>query len=133
MSNKPTWGKAVMAETPQINVQVDQKTLGIVLDAFRTMRDTPSSIDYNMQLTSSPERLVSIIVKLEEYESSGQDPVTIPMNDEEWDDYTSFIYYGGRQADLNPEMNDFLHDLYDQYSDWEDTGFKPDDVGNGPT
>ena len=122
-----------MAETPQINVQVDQKTLGIVLDAFRTMRDTPSSIDYNMQLTSSPERLVSIIAKLEEYEGSGQDPVTIPMNEREWHDYTSFMYYGATKADcLEPEMNDFLHELEERYIDWEDNGFKVDDAGNGP-
>ncbi|MBL4805641.1 MAG: hypothetical protein JKY71_12375 [Alphaproteobacteria bacterium] len=120
-----------MGETTQINFQIDQNTLGIVLDAFRTMRDTPSGVDYSMQVTSSPERLVSIIAKLEEYEGSGQDPVTISMGEWEWEDYTSFMLYGGTRADyLKPEVNDFLYELYDQYSDWEDNGFKPDAASN---
>ena len=122
-----------MAETPQINVQVDQKTLGIVLDAFRTMQANPASVDYRMQVMSSPEQLDSIIAKLEQYESPGRDPVMIPMSNQDWINYTDFIYYGGRRADcLEPEINDFLHDLYDQYSDWEDTGFKLDNTENGP-
>ena len=122
-----------MAETTQISFQIDQKTLGIVLDAFRTMRDTPSGVDYSMQLTSSPERLVSIISKLEEYESSGQDPVTIPMNEREWHDYTSFMYYGATKADcLEPEIHDFLDELEERYIDWEDNGFKPGDPASEP-
>ena len=123
-----------MAETEQINVQIDQNALGVVLDAFRSMRDTPSGVDYSMQLTSSPERLACIISKLEEFVGSECGTVTIPMNDPEWQGFTSFIYYAGRHADcLKPEVTDFLDDLEERYSDWEDNGFKPEDASNGPS
>ena len=120
-----------MAETPQIDVQVDRNTLGIVLAAFRTMRDAPGGVDYNMQVTPPPERLVSIIAKLEEYEHSERDPVTIPMTEREWTAYESFIYYGATKADcLEPEVNDFLDELQERYSEWEENGFKPNDADN---
>ena len=122
-----------MAETPQINVQVDQKTLGIVLDAFRSMRDTPGAIDYQRPITSPPERLANLISKLEKYEALEDEPLMIPMTEQECGEYVDFVYCATICEDLDPKVSDFLDELYDQYSDWEDNGFKPEGSDNEPT
>ena len=108
------------------DIPVNIECLKVVLSAFRKMRDF-HDIDYNMQLTSSPERFLLLIEKLEKYENCQDALVRIPMNDHEWFDYMSLMYYGSRHAEsLRPEINDFLDDLEEQYTEWEDNGFKPE-------
>lgn len=123
--SKTDWDKAGMPEKATIELQIDRKSLEIVLETFRYMRDVYGVVDYYKPSVPSPGDLPPVIQKLEDnFTNTEEALLSIPMNTTEWDKFCGFLYCA---SDVEPDhiKSKFLSDLYYSLSDWEEADFIP--------
>ncbi len=112
----------------QINVKLDRKALNVVMRTFSFMIENyniSGVIDHAAWIIEKKE-LKDSLAKLMPYVESGQNPVVIPMGNDDWNIFTRLVDYSGYAA---PKQEDraLLEKLYEVYSDWENAGMENKD------
>jgi len=107
-----------------IDVEFDQETLGIVINAFTYMINTPDTVDLSMGGLSSLGQLENLTDKLKTFRDSGGDSVNVPMDQGDWTVYEPYIEYACSVVP-NPEDRYVLEDLRDYYEGLDNRGMTP--------
>ncbi len=128
MTKKETWGKAAVGQTDPIPVQIDRVTLDAVSRSLAYLQEnfhTPGAID-KAAFMVSPDELADVIKILEPHAASGEDNMVILMSQDQWSVYSHTVgYVSGVLPKEHVEDAEVLDDLFSQYHDWEEGGFKP--------
>ena len=106
-----------------INIELDQTTLGVVVDAFTHMLENPDEVDLSMGNLSSLSHLQGVTDKLKSYQGS-EDPVAIPMDFGDWTTYSPYIDYASTVVP-NDEDGVVLEDLHYKYLEFDEQGQTP--------
>ena len=83
-----------MSENSQLNyitVQLDRETLDTVLDVFSQMVEQRDEIDFGMMDLSPFEEFEALIAEMKPYQNNQGSTVSIPMTEDEWSTYKSYL------------------------------------------
>jgi len=112
-----------MSQSEYIAVQLDRKTFGVIFNTFVYMRDhfnDPMVIDQTSLMMTEKE-VDNVVQKLEPYNDSSQDNITIAMNDVEWTNYYGLLAHTSSAIPQEtPENYDILDELLMTYADMDD-------------
>ncbi|MDF0665674.1 MAG: hypothetical protein P0119_06310 [Nitrospira sp.] len=117
-----------MGPVKEINVELDQNTLGIVLRTFTYMRDhfdDPNAWDPAAQMISLDD-INQILQKMTPYQNSGESPVVIPMNFHSWVNYTGLLHAVSNKIPQRDKRDyEILDDLLVKCGEMDNAGLVP--------
>ncbi len=112
-----------MEKITSINVELDQETLGIVIDVFEHALENDDEIDFSMMDLSPIEELRELTEKLKTY-LGDQDPAVISMDFNEWVTYEPYVYHADDLL-ISDEASAVMSKLVGKYMDWRKGGITP--------